>query len=287
MLGINYFKAEPTEFVRINVGGSVKKEGTGISKIYLPFRTTFELVSMTSQDQPFSFKELTYDKQEVGVQGGFVYVISKPEIVLETYNFSINPKTKNYLKDDNVKLPEHILQIVRTKARSIVKDNPLEKLLVMSDTLSKEVYSELKGSDVIKNLGVDMKMLYFDYILPKPEISKALEAEYRESLLQKADKAIYARRAFAVEKERTIQENELKTKIELEEQRSNLVDLEGANLRKESDFKTEAIKKEIKIYSEIDPRTLAALGLYNLGKDAKRIENLMITPELMAGLISK
>jgi len=39
-------------------------------------------------------------------------------------------------------------------------------------------------------------------------VGKALEAELREALLRKADEAIYARRAAAVDEEKTHQEGE-------------------------------------------------------------------------------
>ena len=48
-------------------------------------------------------------------------------------------------------------------------------------------------------------------------MGKALEAEYREGLQQRADQAIYARRAAAVEQERRIKENELNTQVLLEQ----------------------------------------------------------------------
>ena len=56
MLGIQYFKAEPTEFARMRIGGKVNKEGEGISGFYMPFRTTIEMVSLTTNDQPFALQ---------------------------------------------------------------------------------------------------------------------------------------------------------------------------------------------------------------------------------------
>jgi hypothetical protein len=45
MLGIEYFKAEPTEYARITVNGRVRREGTGISGLIIPALTSVELVS--------------------------------------------------------------------------------------------------------------------------------------------------------------------------------------------------------------------------------------------------
>ena len=78
-------------------------------------------------------------------------------------------------------------------------------------------------------MGTELLSVYFVAVKPTPEVAKALEADYRETLLRKADMAIYARRAAAVEEERKIKENELNTEITLEEQRQKLVDLQGQN----------------------------------------------------------
>ena len=62
-------------------------------------------------------------------------------------------------------------------------------------------------------LGVEILALSILSIKATPEMAKALQADAREKLLQKADEAIYARRNTAVELERQIKENELNTEI--------------------------------------------------------------------------
>ena len=83
MLGIEYFKAEPTEYARIRVGRKIRKEGAGISGYYLPFRTTIEMVSVATGDQPFYFTEFSTDNQEVNIQGGFISKSLDPKRVME------------------------------------------------------------------------------------------------------------------------------------------------------------------------------------------------------------
>ncbi len=286
MLGIQYFKAEPTEFARMRVGGKVKKEGEGISGFYMPFRTTIEMVSVASNDQPFAFQEFSKDSQEITLQGGFIYRIADPKVAIGKYNFSIDPRTKQYQTDDSRKLPEHVLQLVRGEARKVVQATPLEQLLVMGEDLAHRVTESLAGRDIITQVGIDFKTLYFEAIRPKPEIAKALEANYRESLLQRADEAIYARRAQAVEKERTIQENEMKTKIEMEQKRKQLVELEGANTLQVADYKAQATKKELAAYEGIGSDMIAAQALLRLGENAAKIGNLTITPDILAGIMN-
>jgi hypothetical protein len=286
MLGIQYFKAEPTEFARLRVGGSVKKEGEGISGFFMPFRTTIEMVSVASSDQPFAFQETTKDNQEVTFQGGFIYRVSDPKAAIEKYNFSVDPITKQYLTEDGRKLPEHVLQLVRSEARKVIQTTPLEQLLLMSESLSDKVTESLASRDIVTQMGIDFKALYFESIKPKPEISKALEANYREGLLQRADEAIYARRAQAVEKERAIQKNEMETKIEIEQRKKQLVELEGANILQAADYKAQAVKKELAAYDGTKPDMLAAQALLKLGENAAKIGNLTITPDILAGIMN-
>ncbi len=283
---IKHFKAEPSEYVRKTVNGIVKKEGVGISFFYLPFYTSIELVSTALVNQPFAFTEISSDNQEVTLQGELLYQITKPELTLIKYNFSIDPKTKQYITDDAKKLPGHLLQIIRADARKIVQATSLEKLITMCDDLSKSVGDDDKKNELIQYLGVRCDT-YFSAIKPKPEIAKALEADYREALLQKADEAIYRRRAIAVEKERAIRTNEVTTEIEIEEQRKQLVILKAENAVKEAEAMALTAKAELSAFDGKDAPTLAALALYQLGANAEKIQNLTITPEIISTILAE
>jgi hypothetical protein len=91
--------------------------------------------------------------------------------------------------------------------------------------------------------GAQLLNVHFVAAKPTPEVAKALEADYRETLLRKADMAISARRAAAVEEERKIKENELNTEITLEEQRRRLIDLQGENGLREAEHLQHASKR--------------------------------------------
>jgi len=287
VLGIEYFKAEPTEYARVRVGKRIKKEGAGISGYYLPFRTTIEMVSVVAGDQPFYFTEFSTDNQEVNIQGGFIYKAQDPKRVMDEYNFSIDPQTKAYLADGFQKLPEHILQLIKGKTRNIVQSASLKNILVMGDSLAEQLMELLATEDLQARMGVELKNIYVSSIRPTPEIAKALEAEYREQLLQKADVAIYARRAQAVENERVIQQNELKTKIELEEKRKELVDLEGKNILQQAEYRARAKERELKAFEQVGADMVTAQALLAMGENARKIANLTITPELLAGILNK
>jgi len=305
MFGIKYFKAEPTEFARMKAGGKTSKEGVGISGFFMPFRTTLELVPLTASDQPFAFPEVTSDKQEVAFQGGIVYRIVDPQKVMAQYSFAVNPVTRAYLTEDPQKIPQHILQLVRGEAKAIVQATPLEEVLVRGKSLATDITSKLSEMNAIPEMGIEFRNLYFDSITPNPAIAKALEADYRESLLQKADAVIYARRVQAVENERKIREEEMKTDTQMEQGRKQLVELQGQNVLREAEDNAKAVEiggigkaktvqvigeakagatqKRVEAYSGVDPIVIAALTLSDFGRQAK-FGDITVTPELLASL---
>ncbi len=70
---------------------------------------------------------------------------------------------------------------------------------------------------------------------PEPEVERALRTPARELIQQEADRATYERRAVAVERERTIAENELASRIELARREEQLVEQRGTNARREAE----------------------------------------------------
>ena len=285
MLGVAYFKAEPTEYARISVKGRVKKEGQGISRLVFPYMTSIELIRMTVVDQPFGIQDTSQDNQDVTIQGGVLYRVAEPTKTLDLYDFTVNPATKGPLSDEEQKLADNITHMVRTRVLMVVKGTPLEKLLGMATDLPQTLSEHIKKG--MGELGLEMKLLYVVSIRPMPEIQKALGADYRERLLKNADKATYERRASAVQQERVIQENELANKIGLEEQRKKLVELQGANALQEAQYKADAAKREFEAFEGMSPDTIRAHALLALGRNAAKIQTLTITPELLTAIQHK
>lgn len=284
MLGINYFKAEPTEFVRFSSGGKVKKEGKGVGGFFLPYRASIELVPLAMVDHPFVFKEICRDNQEVTLNGGFLYRITDTGLVIATYDFSIDPETKNYLSETARKLPQNILELVQSRTRKEVQKTQLKELLIKSEELSDTVMREVTSANRLNDIGVKLDRIYFSSIRPKPEIAQALETEYREKLLEEADKATYSRRAGAVKKERAIQEQEMATKLAMAKKEEELVALNGANRLKEADYNAQATAKELGPYEKMDPAKLTARALLKFGENAGNLGSLTITSDLLAAM---
>jgi hypothetical protein len=191
----------------------------------------------------------------------------------------------------------------------------LNEALAQTDAIATEVLHALKQSETVTMTGLEILGLSLLAVRPTPDVAKALEAEAREALLRRSDEAIYARRNAAVEQERTIRENELKTEIAVEEkkrqiretqvaadvaveeQRSALIDRRVANERKEADAKAYTLEKSIEPLRELDwrklmalshgggdPKVLIGMAFRDLAENAQKIGELNITPDLLASL---
>jgi regulator of protease activity HflC (stomatin/prohibitin superfamily) len=296
MFGIGYFKAQPTEFVRKVTGGRVKREGQALSFYYLKRRTSIVVVPVSSADAAFVFNEQTGNYQAVTIQGQLTYRIVEPRRTMEMLNYVIDPKRRAHVSQDPERLEQRIVVAIQMETRRQVEGKSLEGVLGNAAGISAEVQEEVGSRALLAPLGVELLSLNFTSVSPNPEVGKALEAEYRETLLRRADEAIYARRAAAVEEEAKIKSNELEGEISLARERERLIDLEAANDRKvsqawgerrelEAGFTARASEMELAPYRDLDPRKVLALAMRDIGNNADKVGNLNITSEVLADLL--
>ena len=296
MFGIGYFKAQPTEFVRKVAGGRVKREGQALSFYYLKRRTSIVVVPVSSADAAFVFNEQTGNYQAVAIQGQLTYRIVEPRRTMDMLNYVIDPKRRMHVSQDPERLEQRIVVAVQMETRRQVEDKSLEEVLGNAASISAEVQEVVRSRALLAPLGVELLSLNFTSVSPNPEVGKALEAEYRETLLRRADEAIYARRAAAVEEEAKIKSNELEGEISLARERERLIDLEAANDRKvsqawgerrelEAGFTARASEMELAPYRDLDPRKVLALAMRDIGNNADKVGNLNITSEVLADLL--
>ena len=209
MFGIRYFKAQPNQYILKYAAGRVTKEGPGLSFFYLPYNTQVVAVPTSSMDANFVFNEVTNNFQEVTIQGQLTYRIHEPRQAAALLDFTIDPRQRGYVSDDPEKLVRRICNVVQIETRREIQQRSLEQTLRDSQAIAAEVLRRLRAGSELQPLGAELLSVYFLSTRPTPEVAKALEAEYRETLLRKADEAIYARRAAAVDEERKIKEKEL------------------------------------------------------------------------------
>ena len=316
MLTIRFMKAAPTTYVMQFKNGRVRREGSGLSFFYHAPTSTIVTVPLESADVPFAFQESTADFQSVTIQGQLTYRVSDPKKLAALLDFSLGSQGM-FRSEDYRKLPERLVHTTQTLMRAETQGLALREALTNSGALSEAVFTRLKSSESVKQLGVEVLNLSLLSIRPTPEMAKALEAEAREALQRRSDEAIYARRNNAVEQERRVKESELNTEIAveekrrqiretqmaadiaLEEQRGTLTEKRVENDRKEADSRAYALEATLKPVRDVDWRTLMmitgngvdpqatiALAFQEMASNAQKIGELNISPDLLRTLIA-
>jgi regulator of protease activity HflC (stomatin/prohibitin superfamily) len=312
---LNFMKVPPTTYVLQYKDGRIKREGSGLSFIYYVPTSTIVAIPLASADVPFVFQESTADFQSVTIQGQLTYRVADPKRLASLLDFSVDSR-RVYYSDDPRKLPERLIHTLQTLTRAITQRLALKDVLVSSDAIVAEALNKLKKSEAVSALGVEILSLSILSIQPTPETGRALEAEAREALQQRADEAIYTRRNAAVEQERLIKESELNTEIAVEEkkreiretqmaaeiaveeQRAQLIDRRVENERKDADSRAYTLTKTLTPLRDFDWRTLMMLGGKNadpkamialafqeMAQNAQKIGELNVSPDLLRSLI--
>ena len=117
MLGISFFKGQPTDYIIKYVGGRVTKEGLGRAFYYLTRNTQIVVVPTSTQDANFVFNELTNNFQSVTLQGQFTYRIAAPAQAAAQLNFAYDPRRAAYAARDPESLPGRIANIIQMETR--------------------------------------------------------------------------------------------------------------------------------------------------------------------------
>lgn len=301
MLGINYIKFDSMNYVIHYKGGKIKKEGRGLSFFYFSPNSSIVSIPVQSNDFQFVFNETTKDYQEVTIQGQVTYKIQNPKQLAETLDFTVNNK-KLYIKNDNEKIQQRIINEAQTASASIIQRLSLKEALRKLEAIETEIFKSIQNSKTVQMLGLEILSVNVLGVSPNPEMARALEAQMRESLQKEADQAIYERRNFAVEQERMIKESELNTEIAieekqkqivekkmetdvvkqqngqklkememtanitLEERKKELIDIQVTNEKKEADMNEYVLNARLQPYKALDWKTLMAIS--NNGNDA-------------------
>ena len=313
---LNFMKVPPTTYVLQFKRGKVKREGVGLSFIYSVPTSTIVTIAIASADVPFVFQEATADFQSVTLQGQLTYRVADPKRLATLLDFSVNTR-RAYCSDDPRKLPERLVHTMQTLTRAVTQRMLLRDVLVSSEAIVEEVLTELKSSEAVTTLGIEILGLSLLGIEPTLETARALEADAREALQQRADEAIYARRNAAVEQERLIKESELNTEIAVEtkkrqiretqmaaeiaveQQRAQLIDRRVENERKDADSRAYVITETLKPLRDLDwktlmmlggkgadPKAMIAMAFQGMADNAQKIGELNVSPDLLKSLIT-
>ena len=180
---------------------------------------------------------------------------------------------------------QRVINAVQANTRYGVNGLSLEEALTQVKEHSGTVLAAVRQLPALTELGITVESLHFIAVNATPEMRKALEADYREGLQQRADQAIYARRKAAVEEESKISHRELDTEVELEQRRRDLVDLQARNQLALAEAEAKAEELKLNPYGALAPQALVGMALKEWAANTGAIENLSISPDILGKLV--
>jgi hypothetical protein len=271
MFGIRYFRFQPSEYVLQYKKGGLVAEGSGLTFFcYVP-NTSIAVLPVGSIDTPFIFEEMTADFQSVTLQGQLVFRVVNPKETAAMLDYTLNLKGKGgYLSEDPKKLPQRMINSVKVLAKKQLASMTLHEAMRAEESLTASILEELRKSEEITRLGLEVISLSLLDVLANKETARALEAQTREQILKTADDAVYERRNASIEQERKIKENEYNTEITVEQKkrqvRETQLEAEQAVQQKQNTLKEEQMLFEIKL--EEERKELVALAAENARVEA-------------------
>jgi hypothetical protein len=168
-------------------------------------------------------------------------------------------------------------------------------------------------------MGLEIVTVRLAEMSPTNELETALQTPTREKIQEAADKAVFERRAQAVEEERAIGENELQSQIELARREEKLIEQRGHNEGRRAEKEAQARlieqkaqaerggidakaradrittvenakvktdRERMDIYRDLPTGVLMGLAARELAEKIKGIDHLNITPDLIGPVLN-
>jgi hypothetical protein len=285
MLGFKFIKADPTTYLMAFRNGKPMRQGAGLSHFYYAPTTNLVAIPIASREQPFIFEKVTADFQTVTVQGQVSFRVAEPQKTATMLNFGVKGDGKTYESEDPQKLAPRVVAAIEVLVQRIVQELKLTDAILGAARLAEGILTGLKRNPEIAALGVEILGASVVKVKPTPETARALEARAREAILREADEAIFERRKFAVENERTIKQSELDTEIAVEEKKRTIretqMEAEASVRRKKHELRKAEMEADIsledrrqsfvKINAE-NTRTLAEAEAHRLAAVVKSLQ---------------
>lgn len=276
MLGFNYIKFDAMNHVILYKNGKIIKEGRGLAFFYFAANSSIVSIPMESNDFQFVFRESTKDYQEVTIQGQITYKVIAPKQLAESLDFTVNSKGQ-YLKEDYEKIQQRIINEAQTASASVIQGLNVKEALRRLQEIEERIFKSVQHSKTVSMLGLEVMSVNVLGVTPNPDMARALEAQTRESLQKEADQAIYERRNFAVEQERTIKESELNTEIAVEEKQKQIAEkqMETKVVQQENGQQLQEMELKSNISLEKQKRMLIELKVKNEKEQADANEYVL------------
>jgi regulator of protease activity HflC (stomatin/prohibitin superfamily) len=316
---ISHLRANPTTHVRHLRNGKVAHDGAGQAFWFRALNSSLSEIPIDDREQPLLFHGRTQDFQDVVIQATVTYRVLDPALAAGRLDFGIDPNTGLWRSTPLEQLGGLLTELAQQTALDLLARMSLTEALSEGMTaLRAAVGTGLREDQRLTGIGIGVEDVRVVAVRAERDVEKALQTPTREMVQQAADKATYERRAMAVERERSIAENELQNQIELARREEQLVNQRGQNERMrateaaaagqietqaaagrqralaeaEADAKrvigaAEAAAEQamMEAYAELDQATILALAIKQGA--LPDIGTLNLTPDLLTPLLAK
>ena len=316
---IHYQGGAGDHVVQIRAGRTVRS-GVGQSFWLCAGRCALAEVPTANRSHSFLLQVSSADQQNVNAQVAVTYRIEDAEAAAAHYDFGLYPREAGTDAQGMWQIDETVTRIASCTLASAIGAMPLASAISGSLESVGELLVEAFASNAqLRATGVLVVDARLMSLRPDEGVESSLRAPLLEKLQAEADRALYERRALAVERESQISENELRSKLELARKRADLVDQEGHNNRREAEEKAaaDAIAAEaearrietiakaneedwkrvggakianeaayVRALAEAGPDVVRAFALKEMAHNMPSIGSLTITPDMLSEVLS-
>jgi len=319
--GIRHYRGGSTVHVRHLNRGRLVHDGIGQSFWFRPLSAALSEVPVDDRELPLLFHARTADFQEVTVQATVTFRVTDPAIAARRIDFSLDPDTGRWHGTPLEQIAGLLTETAQQHALDLLAHSSLTEALTGGiGAVRERMGAGLAVDQRLVETGIAVIGVRVVAIRPTPEMEAALQTPTRERVQQEADRATYERRALAVERERTISENEMQSQIELAHREENLVAQRGVNARRQAqeaaaasriesdaqavrerllaEVRSEAARTmgeaeaaaetaHVAAYRDLGDSIVIGLALKDLAANLPRIQSLVLTPDLLAPVLSR
>lgn len=305
---VRRLRSDASAHVQLFKGGRRRVSGRGAAFWFIPDGASITETPMDDRDLPFLFNSRSRDFQEITVQGLIVWRVADPERVTDRIDFSIDLAQGRHIGQPLDQIATLLTGQAQQAAAQYVAGLDVQALLAAGVApLQTTAEAGFSAAERLAAMGLEVVAVRVSDISPSSELKRALQTPTFEQLNQKADEATFARRALAVEKERSIAENELANQIELARRQKELIaqqdengrnsalaaaaaakiaaDGEAERLRVVQAARTDGERARVAVYAELPPQVMMGMAARELAAKLTHIDHLNITPDMLSTLL--
>lgn len=318
---VRHLSATRTMHVTHTRRGVRRHDGAGQAFWFRPLDAAISEVPLDDRELSVVVTLRTADLQQLSAPATATYRIVDPDLAARRIDFSIDLRTGRWSEQPLEAIAAPLHGATTAAVVHLLQPRTLDEALRADlAELGRAATAMLADDTRLTDLGIEIVGVRFSLLRAEPDVERALQTPAREAIQQDADKATFARRAVAVEREAAIGENELTNQVELARRQEELVQARGRNARIEAEqaavaatiaaesdadrVRTDAQARadaeralgeaagaaeqaRMAALQDVPVGILTALALRELAGSLPRIEHLTVTPDLLTDLVGR